>query len=264
MSHKPIGIFDSGFGGLTVMRAIRALLPHENIVYFGDTARLPYGNKSPETIIRYSLENADFLLKKEIKVLVIACNTACSVALDAVQKALPIPVIGIISPGVEKVIEETRSKKIGVLGTRATIASGVHREQILSRLPEADVTDIACPLFVPFVEEGLIEHPAIDLIVEDYIRALQQKQVDTVLLGCTHYPLLDQLLQKKLGQGVKIIDPSLKCAETVRDVLIAHKLQNHNEKLSDYQFFVSDDPEKFRLIGRQFLGVPIDKVSKPY
>lgn len=263
-SKSSIGIFDSGFGGLTVMRAIRTLLPHEHIIYFGDTARLPYGSKSPDTILRYSRENAAFLKDLGIKVLVIACHTACSVALEQLRESLDIPIIGIIEQGVEEIARVSKTGQIAILGTRATISSGVYQQHLQKKLPTASISPISCPLFVPLVEEGYIDHPLTDLAVQEYLRPLKLKTVDAVLLGCTHYPLLHAMIQKELGPNVSLVDPADTCAEKTKEILIEHMLLNETKGRPHYQFYVSDDPEKFRLHGKNFLNYPIEHVlQKP-
>lgn len=259
-SSQSIGIFDSGFGGLTVMRAIRQLLPQENIVYFGDTARVPYGNKSADTILRLSLENCSFLLEQNIKMLVIACNTACSVgAVEYLKQSFDIPIIGTILPAVQDVVQRGK-KRIAVLGTRTTISSGLFQQQILKHLPDAQVSATACPLFVPLVEEGYSTHPMAGAAVQEYLHPLRAKELDIAILGCTHYPLLQPLIQKQLGPHVLLIDPAIPCAEAIRSYLLFHHLQNTQTKSPHYQFYVSDDPEKFRLLGKIFLNHPIENV----
>ncbi len=266
MNHDPrfgcIGIFDSGFGGLTVMRAIRELMPYENMIYFGDTARLPYGGKSSETILRYSLENAALLISEGIKALVIACNTSCSAALEQVRAASEIPVIGITEQGVEEVLRLFPNGKVAILGTRATITSGVFQHQIMSRSTFLELYSISCPLFVPLVEEGYIEHPMSALIVQEYLRPLKNRGINGLLLGCTHYPLLQSIIQNELGPEVQLIDPSIACAERTRAILAEKNLLNPSTNLPHYQFFVSDDPEKFRLLGKTFLNYPIEHVQQ--
>ena len=252
-----IGIFDSGFGGLTVMRAIRELMPHENIIYFGDTARLPYGSKSAETILRYTLESATYLVAQGIKVLVIACHTSCSAALEEVRKAVSIPVIGITELGVEEITRLFPNGKVAILGTRATITSGIFQKQIA-----AELFPIACPLFVPLVEEGYVAHPMVTAIVQEYLRPLKNHQVEGVLLGCTHYPLLQSIIQQELGNDVQLIDPAIACAEKTKSLLSEKNLLNPSTDLPHYQFFVSDDPEKFRLLGKTFLNYPIEHVHQ--
>ncbi len=259
--RSSIGIFDSGFGGLTVMNAIRHVLPHENIIYFGDTARLPYGNKSAETIVRYSIENATFLMEQGIKILVIACNTACSYAIEQLESLFDIPVIGIIAPAVEQVTKLTKGH-VAILGTRATIASGVYQKHFSHNIPGAHLTAISCPLFVPLVEEGYIEHPMTEIVAQEYLRPLKlkHKEVDTVLLACTHYPFLKDIIQKELGEGVTLIDPAFSCADYIKTVLQQKGMVNDQNELPHYQFYVSDDPEKFRLLGKTFLNYPIEHV----
>lgn len=259
--HKnSIGVFDSGFGGLSVMRAIRELLPFENILYFGDTARLPYGAKSKETILRYSLESTSFLSMQGIKALVIACNTASSAALDSIRESLNIPVIGITEQGVEEVLHYLPSSKVGILGTRATIASGLYQRQLLTRNPTIQLFPTACPLFVPLAEEGYIDHAITRLIAHEYLDPLRQHNIQGALLGCTHYPLLRSTIQQALGPDVLLIDPATACAEKTRQILIEEDLLNPSQDPPHYRFLVSDDPEKFRLLGPIFLNHPIHHV----
>lgn len=259
--HASIGIFDSGLGGLTVMRAIKKILPDENIIYFGDTARLPYGDKSADTILRYSIENATFLAQQKVKLLVIACNTACAFALETLQKMFDLPVLGVILPGIEQALQVSKTGSIAILATRATISSGVHQHLFQLQCPTIELTPISCPLFVPLVEEGYIEHPLTDAVAAEYLRPLKKKPVDTVLLACTHYPLLQEVLQKELGTGVALVDPAMSCALHVRELLTRQQLENPQKEFPHYQFFVSDDPEKFRLLGKTFLNYPIEHVT---
>lgn len=249
-----IGIFDSGLGGLTVMRAIREACPSENLIYFGDTARVPYGGKSPETIIRYSLESAIFLMEQDIKMLVIACNTASSYAVDKLKGVFNIPIIDVIEPGAERATSVTKNGHIGVLGTKATIQSGAYQKAIHKRLPDAQVYSYACPLFVPLTEERFLNHPATELIVKEYLEPLKKAQIDTLLLGCTHYPVLKPLIQKELP-GVQIVDSASTCAERVK------KLTTPSDQKGSLQFFVSDDPAKFQSIGPSFFGETIPNVE---
>jgi glutamate racemase len=260
-SSLSVGVFDSGVGGLTVMREMTKLVPHENIVYFGDTARVPYGGKSVETIIRYSIENAIFLLGHNIKILVVACNTASSCAIDKLQQIFNIPVIGTIIPAAEKAIAITKNQKIAVLGTRATISSGVFQNAIKAQLPKAEVTEIACPLFVPLVEECLIEHSATKLIIKEYLAVLQKKEIDTLILGCTHYPLLRSLIAQELHKDVQIVDSAVTCAQEIKKLMENHQMQNRQSHIPEYKYFVSDDPEKFCKLGHFFLGMAINHVQ---
>ncbi len=255
-----IGIFDSGFGGLTVMRAVMSALPQENIIYFGDTARLPYGEKSADTILRYTLENTEFLLNQGIKLLIIACNTACTVALENAKNQFPIPIIGMIEPALDHVSSHAKEGKVAVLGTRRTINSGVYQQKLAALFPDQPVITIACPLFVPLVEEGYFEHPLADAAVQEYLRPLKTQKIDTILLACTHYPLLMPAIQRELGKNISLIDPAIGCAESVRAFLGKENLLNRSLEPPHYKFFVSDDPEKFRLLGKTFLNYSIEHV----
>lgn len=260
-SAPSIGLFDSGIGGLTVLQQLVKVLPHENFVYFGDTARLPYGEKSRETIIRYSIENSIFLFDKNIKMLVVPCNTATSYALEKLQQIFSVPVIGVIDPGAERAVEVSKSGRIGVLGTRGTIQSQSYQKAILKQAPDAHVVPIACPLFVPLVEENYIDHPATSLIVKEYLKPLRVQNIDTLLLGCTHYPLLKKLISKEVGEGVTIIDSATSCAEKVAAILDQLALKNDSKAVGKLQYYVSDDPQKFQKLGRAFLNIPIDHVE---
>lgn len=267
MHHHPqphlqsIGIFDSGVGGLTVMQQIVRHLPNEQLVYFGDTARVPYGEKSRETIIRYSIENSIFLMQQNIKILVIACNTASAHATEKLKQIFNIPVIGVIEPGAEKAAQVTRHGRIAVLGTKGTINSGIYQREIQRHLPGATITAIACPLFVPLVEERMGAHAAARLIVKEYLKPLHDKEIDTVLLGCTHYPMLRRLIEEELGPDVTVVDPAITCAEKVSETLNAQKWHAAASRQCSYKYFVSDDPEKFRKLGEEFLGMPLEHVE---
>ncbi len=211
----PIGIFDSGVGGLTVLREIARLMPYEDLVYLGDTARLPYGNKSPEMILRYTTECAEFLLKEGIKLLVIACHTASSYALASLQKTLPIPVFGMLRPGME-LIRDSGLQTIALLGTQATLSSEAYQKLILSERPDVKIYPVACPLFVPLAEEGMHLHPISRQIAEYYLGPLKEKSIQAALLACTHYPLFCKAIQQTLGSEVRILEPALRCAQNVK------------------------------------------------
>lgn len=256
-----IGVFDSGVGGLTVMRQIMQKMPNESIIYFGDTARIPYGSKSKETIIRYSIENTIFLLQKNIKLLVVACNTATAQALDKLQQIFNIPIIGVIEPGAEEACRASKNQRIAVLGTRGTIKSGAYQREIQKRLPNSAVFPVACPLFVPLVEERFYHHPASELIVKEYIQPLLKNGVDTVLLGCTHYPLLKEQIQVIVGHDVTLVDSAMTCANKVVDILQGYNGEANERSKPTYSYYVSDDPENFRLSGKEFLGNMIDHVE---
>lgn len=260
-----IGMFDSGIGGLTVLRALQNLLPHEKIIYFADTARQFYGEKSPETILRYSIENSIFLMDHSIKMLVIACNTASAVSVERLRSIFNIPVIGVIEPGAEAAIAASKSGRIAVLATKGTIRSGAYQSHIKKLSPDAFVLPLECPLLAPLVEEGMHFHPASRLILQDYLKPLKEHPVDTILLGCTHYPLLKELIQEEVGPSIQIIDSAITCATQVEALLNAHQLQISAKIPTPSQFFVSDNPEKFKQQGERFLEKPLLKVLlKPF
>ncbi|OQX28005.1 MAG: glutamate racemase [Desulfobacteraceae bacterium IS3] len=250
-----IGIFDSGIGGLTVVRALTDRLPGHDIIYFGDTARTPYGNKSPETIIRYALEDTEFLLNKGAKLIVMACNTASSVATEHIIEKFHVPVFEVITPAVLLSIETSKKHRIGVIGTRATINSGVYEKKIMSMKPEAKVWSAPCPLLVPLVEEGWLEKPETAMIVKKYLIPLKVRQIDTLILGCTHYPILKKTIQRKIGMQVNIIDSSLSVAEKVKVFLAQHpETDELLSKTGASEFFVSDVTGQFRKTAKILLG----------
>lgn len=255
-----IAVFDSGLGGLTVLKEIRQLLPNEQYIYFGDTARVPYGGKSRETVIRYSHEIGRFLLSQNIKMLVVGCNTASAYAADSLAKEFQIPVFNVIDPLVEE-LAQYPSKHIAVLGTRATVRSGVYQDRLAAALPEVKVTAIPCPLFVPIVEEHFQDHPATRLVIEEYLSTLKGKGVDTVVLGCTHYPLLKQQIQEYLGNEVRIVDSATACAKQIKNGSNPHLFNKSLSVNGKLKYFVSDDPEKFTRLGEQFLGTQIGPVE---
>ncbi|HOK41267.1 MAG TPA: glutamate racemase [bacterium] len=259
-SEKPIGIFDSGLGGLTVAKAINDLLPAENLIYFGDTARLPYGTKSPETVKKFSLEITEFLVSKNIKMLVIACNTSSSYALDIISETVKIPVIGVILPGVIKAIRMTKNNNIGVIGTTATINSNVYSNLIRKYKSDCKVFSIACPLFVPLIEEGWINKKVTNEIIKEYLSPLKEAKIDTLILGCTHYPLLKNKINLFFNKRVRIIDSAKSTAEFVRKVLIEKKIINKENKKATLNFYVSDLPYKFSELGSQFFKKDISAV----
>lgn len=251
-----IGVFDSGIGGLTVLCELQRMLPHESFVYFGDTARLPYGEKSRETVIRYSIENSNFLIEQQIKMLIVACSTASSHALERLQQIFRIPVIGVIEPGAKKAVEISSNGRIAVLGTKGTIASQSYQKAILQKNPQAYLLPIACPLFVPLVEENYVNHPATRLIVRDYLKSVREQHVDTILLGCTHYPLLKEIIRSEVDEGVSIIDSALSCAEMVEKLLTENKIKEPRKITPKHKYYVSDDPQKFQVLGHTLLKMP--------
>lgn len=262
LSPCPIGIFDSGFGGLTVMRAVRELLPNENIIYLGDAARLPYGSKSRETIIRYTIESSKFLAEQKIKLLIIACHTASSQALSVVSNQIALPVIGMVDPSLPDLKRSVEKGKIAIIGTQATISSKIYQDTIQTELPHADITAIACPLFVPLVEEGLIDSPITMESIKHYLQNVKGSEVNTVLLACTHYPLLKPAIESYLGDKCRLIDPAINCADCVKHMLQAQGLINRNSQPGISFFYTTDDPEKFKRLGEKFLGSSISHVEK--
>lgn len=259
MKRMPIGIFDSGVGGLTVMRQIMNELPHESILYLGDTARVPYGIRSPETVVRYSIENAEFLSSKGIKLLVIACNTASSVSLQTLRERLDIPVVGVIEPGAREAVRSTRTKRIAVIGTETTIRSGAYERAIKDIDRTIDVKGIACPLFVPLVEEGWLNGDVVRLVAERYLSQLKYDSFDTLVLGCTHYPMIKDVIADVVK--VRLIDSAIETAKEVKQILMDGDMLNYGNR-PVREFFVTDAPEKFREMGSRFLGHDITDVSK--
>ncbi len=249
-----IGIFDSGLGGLTVVRTMMKQLPEYDIVYFGDTARTPYGSKSRETVIGYSFENTEFLIKMGAKLIIIACNTASSVATHKLSEKYNLPIFEVITPAIENALSATRNHKIGVIGTRATINSNIYEQKIMEKKPEAHVYSNACPLLVPLVEEGWLSKPETRMIVKKYLHPLKGKQIDTLILGCTHYPLLKDIIQHKIGKQVKIIDSSISIASQIKSYI-----QNSPEidlslsKKGKSKFYVSDITDQFKLTAQKIL-----------
>jgi glutamate racemase len=254
MNRAPIGIFDSGLGGLTVARAIYQCLPNESTVYFGDTARVPYGPKSPETVRRYSREILHWLLDQGVKAVVIACNTSTAHALDELREESPVPVIGVIEPGAAAAAAVDGNAPIGVIGTAGTITSNAYVRAIHRFRPDARVVQQACPLFVPLVEEGWFEHPAAELIAREYLIPLRAAKVGALVLGCTHYPLLRPLMQRVLGDDVRLIDSGEETAGAVARALRTDGLGAPTEATPTHRFAVSDDEPRFRQIGARFIG----------
>jgi glutamate racemase len=256
MNRAPIGIFDSGLGGLTVASAIFQRLPHDSTIYFGDTARVPYGPKSPKTVRRYSREILAWLLEQGVKAVVVACNTSTAHALDELREAATVPVIGVIEPGARAAVRESRQGPIGVIGTAGTVASGAYERAIHVIDPLREVRQRACPLFVPLVEEGWFEHAAAELIAREYLAPLVAARVDTLVLGCTHYPLLKPLLRRVLGDAVAQIDSAEETATAVRQALVERGLEApaDAEPPPFHRFAVSDDAGRFLEVGARFLG----------
>jgi glutamate racemase len=261
MNPAPVGIFDSGIGGLTVARAIYERLPHESTIYFGDTARVPYGPKSPETVTRYSLEILRWLLAQGVKAVVVACNTSTAHALRALQEATDVPVLGVIKPGARAAIAAGGDGPIGVIGTAGTIASDAYRRALNALAPGVPVLQRACPLFVPLVEEGWFDHPATTLIAAEYLAELRHACVRSLVLGCTHYPLLKPMLQKVVGPEVKLIDSGEATAAALEGILTEKGLGATAQAEAVHRFVVSDDEARFRQVGSRFIGERLGKAE---
>jgi glutamate racemase len=260
--EKPVGVFDSGIGGLTVVKRLSSVLPEENIVYFGDTARVPYGSKSNATVIEYSIQDARFLMNKNVKAIVVACNTASSVALQEIKNHFNVPVIGMIEPGAAAAVNSTGNGKIGVIGTRATINNQAYSKEIRKINPDIEVFEQACPLFVPLAEEGMIDHQATRLIASEYLTGLREKGIDTLVLGCTHYPILSKVIQEVVGDKVTLIDSGVASAEVVKHELDRFNLHTNRFAVGHQDFYVSDIPAKFREIAELFLSKPVNDIHK--
>jgi glutamate racemase len=262
IKEKPIGVFDSGIGGLTVVKRVLSSLPNENIIYFGDTARVPYGSKSNSTVIEYSLQDAQFLINKKVKAIVVACNTASSVAIEEIRKNFNVPVIGMIGPGSRSALQQTKNKKIGVIGTRATISNSAYAKRLKSYEPAIEVFEKACPLFVALAEEGWTHHEATFKIAEEYLEELKDKGIDTLILVCTHYPILFDAILEVIGKDVKLIDSGFASAEIVKEELGKINLLSDSKVKGTSEFFVSDIPVKFKEVAELFLGEPVNDVQK--
>jgi len=261
MSDGAIGIFDSGVGGLTVVHALLESLPHEHLIYFGDTARTPYGTKSAETVTRYSLENVDFLVARGIKMLVVACNTSTAAALDTLEARYPLPMIGVVAPGARAAVESTRSGRVGVIATEATIASGAYTRALRALRPDLEIHTRPCPLFVPLAEEGWVEGPIPENVAQTYLASLTRSGIDTLVLGCTHYPLLKPVIARVMGPGVALVDSAHETAREVAAVLATRGLARSSGQGST-SFFVTDVPERFIRIGQRFLGARLESAVR--
>ena len=256
-----IGVFDSGVGGLTVCRQLMARLPGEAIVYLGDTARVPYGTKSPATVIRYARACAEVLLARGVKLIVVACNTASACAVPALREDLGIPVVGVIEPGARAAAARTRSGRVGVIGTAATVASGAYLKAIAERSPEAQVFCTACPLFVPLAEEGWTEGDVPEWTARHYLRGLREEHIDVLVLGCTHYPLLKGVIGRTMGETVTLVDSAEETAAAVEEDLDRLNMRNGAGGTARRVFLVSDGPESFARVGRRFLGADLGAVE---
>jgi len=259
--ERPIGVFDSGIGGLTVLREITRLLPSENTIYLGDTARVPYGNKSKDTVVRYSIEIADFLVKKGVKMIVVACNTASAYGLAELKTRLAIPVIGVIEPGAKAAVKATRANKVGVIGTEGTIKSSAYCAAIKTLNPDIATSAAACPLFVPLAEEGWTDDEVTMAVARRYLAVFKGSGIDTLVLGCTHYPVLKETIAAVVGPSVTLIDSAAATAEETRTALADKGILNDNKAGGSHLFYVTDSPERFVAVGRRFFGERLEGVQ---
>lgn len=247
MKDLPIGIFDSGLGGLTVVKEIIKVLPNEDLIYLGDTARVPYGGRSKEVITKFSLEDADFLIKKKVKCIVIACNTSSAMAGGTLKKKIKIPVFDVITPGLSDARKLSKGK-IGVIGTRATIQSGAY---------DVDFSQ-PCPLLVPFIEEGDIKSKALQILIKEYLKPIKNNKISVLILGCTHYPIIENLIQKEIGKNIMLINPEKSVAREVKEYLTKNRMLKTKFTKAKREFFVTDLTNRFKLVSEQFLGQKID------
>lgn len=261
-ANDPIGVFDSGLGGLTVVKELLYELPNERIVYFGDTARVPYGTKSRETIIRYSKEIVGVLLKRRVKMVVVACNTASSLALDVLKSEYKLPIVGVIDPGARKAADSTKTKRVGIIATQSTVKSGKYAKRLKDFKKGLNIVSQPCPLFVPLVEEGWFDHDITIRTAKEYLKDLKTAKVDTLILGCTHYPLLKQVIGYVMGPKVTLIDSAKEVALEVKKILIDRGLLRTTLKPADHSYLVSDEPEIFKYRAIKFLGRSMENVKR--
>ncbi len=261
MPERAIGIFDSGVGGLTVLKALLKVLPGEQLYYLGDTARVPYGTKSPGTVLRYAQEAAEFLVQHRVKMLVVACNTASAVAVDAIEQRFSLPVIGVIEPGARKAAAVTQNRRVGVVGTEGTIRSGAYSRAIRAVDSEIEVFSAPCPLFVPLAEEGWADHEVAYLAAQEYLAPLIAQNIDTLVLGCTHYPLLKKTLQQVLGPQVQLIDSAAETAHLVAGLLGERNALRSSEVFPP-RYFVTDESTRFKRVGGAFVGAELHDVTQ--
>lgn len=260
MNRNPIGIFDSGLGGLTVLKQVKKLLPHESLIYLGDTARVPYGTRSKDTILRFAREDSAFLSDKNVKMLVIACNTASAYAYDLLKKELDIPIFDVITSTIDESVKRTCSKKISVIGTKATIASQTYQNKLKKACPSCKINTVACPLLVPLIEAGEIEGDLIELVVEKYLLGLRGKQ-DVLIMGCTHYPIIEKVIKRTLDEDINLIDPGESVAVKIKQFLQSKKLLT-DSKAAKYDYYLTDLGPDFKKVAEIFLGSKLEKVNK--
>ena len=260
-NSKPIGVFDSGLGGLTVLKELEKNLPNESFIYFGDTANLPYGSKSPKNIQNYAIQITEFLINHNVKLIIIACNTASSVALDVLKKRFDIPIFGVVSPSVKEAINSFTKGIVGVIGTQSTISSNSYLSKFNSLNPSIRVIQKACPLFVPLIEENWATTAVANQVAKTYLKSLTKEPLSVLVLGCTHYPIMEPLIQSVVGNSVKLISSGPAVSKTIKKFLYDNCLQNSLQKTSNSIFFVTDFPEKFNQLGRELIGRPLKNVQ---
>ena len=256
MEKQPIGIFDSGLGGLTILKALRRQLPHEDFIYFGDTANVPYGSKSKQTVTRFSVAIARFLETQHVKLIVVACNTASALALNELRRQCKTPILGVIDPGAQVAVNTTQNRRIAILGTEATIRSKAYEKAVRKKMPKARIFQQACPLFVPLVEENWANTPTAKQIAQIYLAPIKRSGADTVILGCTHYPILKKMLREVMGKNVRLVDPAQTTAHAVAGLLPVQK----SSKRGKLTVYASDDPARFKRLASRLLGTPISQV----
>lgn len=261
MDSRPIGVFDSGLGGLTVVKEIMKQLPNESIIYFGDDGRTPYGTKSRETVIKYTKQDLAFLLSMDVKLVVVACNTVSALALPEVRSTVNVPVLEVIEPGAKSALKKTKQGRIGIIATPATTQSGVYPKAINSMNPDVKIYSQACPLFVPLVEEGWWDNEITRMVAEEYLKDLKQAQIDTLVLGCTHYPLLANIIRKVMGDEVVLVSSAEELSVALRELLVKEKLESRNESVT-YRYYTSDSVEKFKKLGKMILGEEISNIER--
>jgi len=262
MDNRPIGVFDSGLGGLTVLKEIMKLMPSESVVYFGDSGRAPYGTKSRETVVKYTFQNIRFLLSQDIKMIVIACNTASACSFEQVKNSFEIPVVEVVQPGAVTVVRETRNKKVGVIGTPATINSSVYERAIKNLDGSIEIISKACPLFVPLVEEGWWDNDIALRVAEEYLCPMKKEGIDTLVMGCTHYPLLQKTISRVMGEEVKLVSSALEAARAVKNLIREKGIERDKKLKPVYRYYTSDSVEKFESLGSIILDREIDSIEK--
>ena len=261
MDDRPIGVFDSGLGGLTVVSEIMRSLPNESLIYFGDNGRTPYGTKSKETVIKYTRQDVAFLLSKDVKMLVVACNTVSALALSEVRSTINVPVLEVIKPGAKSALKKTKSGRIGIIATPGTIASGVYSNAILNLHPTVEIFSKACPLFVSLVEEGWWNNEIARMVAEEYLKDIKKEKVDTLVLGCTHYPLLSETIRKVMGNEVSQVNSAEELALALKE-LLQEKEMSASQKPARYMYYTSDSVEKFKELGKLILSADIENVER--